>query len=315
MWSELMKFETSPAVELLHSCYASYVDHHNSTSILHPFWIEINNIYTGYRGCYTKEPFTEQPMTEMEETKLRNKALAWYEGAKKPDQYNYPSCYKSEASGRINCLSNGQEVQGFTQADKFGSEVWCDADTWWNGNVSKYGKESWLLFLRKCAFINAHLNHESPFEHANLTWNVNCSRSCSHQLVRHRIASYSQASQRYIGENNSEIETILPTGIMVKPEVVEMVKDYLNQLPELITKLKELGVKNEDIRCIYPNAITTQLVITMNYRELRHFFKLRIDSHAQEEIRRVAYEVWRNLNRFMPFIWTDCWDRKVSHLI
>lgn len=150
------------------------------------------------------------------------------------------------------------------------------------------------------------MGHESPFEHGVITFTLRkVSRSLTHQLVRCRLASYSQSSQRYIGENPEDLSFVLPTAIKANASALETVSDYLGKLPEVITKLKELGIKNEDIRCVFPNAIPTSIQVSMNFRELKHFIELRLDSHAQDEIRHIAFDLWTIMCNLMPFIWTD----------
>lgn len=153
------------------------------------------------------------------------------------------------------------------------------------------------------------MGHESPFEHGVITFTLRkVSRSLTHQLVRCRLASYSQSSQRYIGENPEDLSFVLPTAIKANASALETVSDYLGKLPEVITKLKELGIKNEDIRCVFPNAMPTDIQVTMNFRELKHFIELRLDSHAQDEIRHIAFDLWTIMCNLMPFIWTDIID-------
>ena len=130
--------------------------------------------------------------------------------------------------------------------------------------------------------------------HAHFTFLVDgISRACSHQLVRHRPASYSQQSQRYVAMKNFPF---------VKPKTVEGVKVNLNGKPTsydefmkltgtYYEKLVELGVPKEDARFVLPNACATRIVFTMNGEELTHFLRLRTCNRAQWEIREMAIEV------------------------
>lgn len=86
----------------------------------------------------------------------------------------------------------------------------------------------------------------------------------------------------------------------------------INASPEVVNKLADAGIKNEDIRCVFPNAMSTSIVSTMNFREWKHLFNLRIDSHAQKEIRDISYAIWEYLNERIPFVWEDCWDRIIK---
>lgn len=163
-------------------------------------------------------------------------------------------------------------------------------------------------FFNACKHITPKLRmgHESPFEHGVITFTLrNVSRSLTHQLVRCRMASYSQSSQRYISEDPENLSLVLPTAIKTNAEALKTVLEYFSKLPEVITKLKELGVKNEDIRCVFPNAIPTDIQVSMNFRELKHFIELRLDSHAQDEIRHIAFDLWVTICNLIPFIWTD----------
>lgn len=155
--------------------------------------------------------------------------------------------------------------------------------------------------------------HESVIEHASFTFAIEgISRACSHQLVRHRMASYSQQSQRYVkmsGKvNESQFDFVTPESIggqvmgktldwrthesfdvTVRAEYECLMQNISNTYNRFI----ELGVPEEDARYILPNACTTNLVMTMNARELRHFLKLRLCKRAQWEIRELAERMLR----------------------
>ena len=139
------------------------------------------------------------------------------------------------------------------------------------------------------AFINklADLGHQSPLEHCTFTFGIEgVSRSLSHQLVRHRIASYSQKSQRYVKEG--QFEYITPKSI---EEDDLLFKEYVG-LMKNIQEFYNLAIKHdvpaEDARYALPNATETKLVVTMNVRSLLHFFEERCCNRAQWEIRRMA---------------------------
>jgi len=129
--------------------------------------------------------------------------------------------------------------------------------------------------------------HESVIEHGVATFWINgISRACSHQLVRHRLASYSQRSQRYV--NESEADYVTPPEIQ-KDDYRRMVyTNFMNRAWEVYGQLLGTGVPKEDARYVLPNACTTEIVMTMNFRELRHFLKLRLAKNAQWEIQTLA---------------------------
>ena len=128
--------------------------------------------------------------------------------------------------------------------------------------------------------------HESPFEHVSFTFGIEgISRACSHQLVRHRMASFSQRSQRYCFEDG--FNYIEPDDMNEDED--KFFKDFMRHSKEVYSKLVDKGVKPEDARMVLPNACETKIIVTMNARELLHFFKLRCCKRAQKEIREVAF--------------------------
>ena len=139
--------------------------------------------------------------------------------------------------------------------------------------------------------------HTSALEHASFTFAVDgISRACSHQLVRHRVASYSQQSQRYV-RFGSDGGFIMPPNIAASPEARRVFEEAMENARRSYERLVELGRaegrKNEsvyeDARFVLPNAAETKIVVTMNARELRHFFSLRCCRRAQWEINRLAW--------------------------
>ncbi|NJE07153.1 FAD-dependent thymidylate synthase [Thermococcus sp. M39] len=136
--------------------------------------------------------------------------------------------------------------------------------------------------------------HESILEHAVFTFAIEgCSRICSHQLVRHRIASYTQQSQRYIKLNPEDVEEtfLIPESIKKKSELYEKWKKLMRETIELYEETYGNGIHQEDARYILPQAVRTKIVVTMNLRELKHFFGLRTCERAQWEIREVAWKM------------------------
>ena len=136
--------------------------------------------------------------------------------------------------------------------------------------------------------------HESCLEHASVTYRVGgVSRTLTHQLVRHRLASYSQRSQRYVKE--TEPQYVTPPSISCRPEVEQDYKELMEHVWAFYNKLLKAAVKGEDARFVLPNACCSEIIMTMNFRELRHFFKLRTSKHAQWEIRNMAKEMWNQV--------------------
>lgn len=154
------------------------------------------------------------------------------------------------------------------------------------------------------------LGHESPFEHVSFTFGVeSISRACSHQLVRHRIASYSQKSQRYVNEDTFQF--IIPPAIRDAEYGMQIFGQAMQNCMEEYRTLKAILIKyhkehtfadlpaeeaqskaeklaNEDARFVLPNACATSIIVTMNVRSLWNFFKHRCCNRAQWEIRELA---------------------------
>ena len=152
------------------------------------------------------------------------------------------------------------------------------------------------------------LGHESPIEHVTFTFGIEgISRSCSHQLVRHRIASYSQKSQRYV--NETQFEYVTPEAIEEDPmteavydETMQIIQERYDAIREvLISRYVKRGMDkkdaekkaNEDARMVLPNACCTSIIVTMNIRSLFNFFKHRCCNRAQWEIREMADEMYK----------------------
>ncbi len=143
--------------------------------------------------------------------------------------------------------------------------------------------------------------HLSTIEHISFTFAIDgLSRAASHQLVRHRLASYSQQSQRYVSLKAPEYVT--PPSIASKPELCEAFQQAMEQSHELYTRLQEAGIAAEDARYVLPNATTTRLVMTMNARELIHVSGLRLCQHAQWEIQRLFGKIKAEVAAVAPIL-------------
>ncbi|MGQ9508995.1 MAG: FAD-dependent thymidylate synthase [Thermodesulfobacteriota bacterium] len=154
------------------------------------------------------------------------------------------------------------------------------------------------------------MGHLSPIEHASFTFAIEgISRACSHQLVRHRLASYSQQSQRYLSEERG-FKYIIPPNIKADPELESYFKEFMAQAQKaynkIVQRLRERGVHgelaNQDARFVLPNAVETKILVTMNARELLHFFRMRCCYRSQWEIRETAEEMLRMCKKVAPTI-------------
>ena len=146
------------------------------------------------------------------------------------------------------------------------------------------------------------LGHLSVLEHAVFSFGIEgISRACSHQLVRHRIASFSQQSQRYVS-HDQPFTAVVPGSIGAQLELLERFEKHMQTSHELYRELMAAGVPAEDARFVLPNAASTRLVMTMNARELHHFFVLRCCRRAQWEIRAMAREMLRLARQAAPLL-------------
>lgn len=146
------------------------------------------------------------------------------------------------------------------------------------------------------------MGHESPLEHASATFQIQgCSRAMTHQLVRHRMMSVSQQSQRYVAE--SCFDFVTPPALSPAARA-EYARD-METIRAMYAKWKNQGLKNEDARFVLPNACATNIVITANFREFRHIFKLRCARNAQWEIREACARMLRILHRHAPAVFAD----------
>ena len=149
------------------------------------------------------------------------------------------------------------------------------------------------------------LGHYSVLEHASFTYGIEgISRACSHQLVRHRVASFSQQSQRYVS-HDQPFEAIVPNSISEQPVLSERFATHMQTTHALYRDLMAAGVPAEDARFVLPNAAATKLVMTMNVRELHHFFALRCCRRAQWEIRDMAKEMLRLARQASPLLFAE----------
>jgi thymidylate synthase (FAD) len=149
------------------------------------------------------------------------------------------------------------------------------------------------------------LGHHSVLEHASFTFGVEgISRVTSHQLVRHRVASYSQQSQRYVS-HVERFDAVIPPSIDSNEETKRIFDFTVGVVHQAYKQLVEMGVQPEDARYLLPNATETKVIITMNARELLHFFKLRCCMRAQWEIRSMAVGMLKLAKQAAPTIFRD----------
>ncbi len=149
------------------------------------------------------------------------------------------------------------------------------------------------------------MGHESPLEHVSFTFGIDgVSRALTHQLVRHRVASYSQQSQRYV--NGSKFNFVTPHSIQKNTNLQLAYSQFLMQAMEMYEALVANGIPKEDARYLLPNATTSNIVVTMNVRELLHFFSVRCCTRAQWEIRELAWKMLNICKKVSPTLFNGC---------
>ena len=167
-------------------------------------------------------------------------------------------------------------------------------------SLDRAGGESADRFVR----MLVTRGHHSVLEHASATFAVSgVSRACTHQLVRHRLCSFSQKSQRYVSER--ETGFVVPESVAASEEAMKIFADSTSASHESYEKLIELGIPKEDARFLIPGAVYTDIVLTANLRELRHVIELRGSRHAQWEIRELAVAMLGILKKEAPNVFFD----------
>lgn len=151
--------------------------------------------------------------------------------------------------------------------------------------------------------------HESVLEHEKLTIKFICDRGVSHEIVRHRIASYSQESTRYCNYNHEkfgkELTLIRPCFWKEDKEKYRIWCAVMEKIECSYNKLISMGAKPEEARSILPNSLKTEVVVTMNIRELRHFLRLRTSKKAHPQMREVANMLLKYVQETLPVFFED----------
>jgi thymidylate synthase (FAD) len=147
--------------------------------------------------------------------------------------------------------------------------------------------------------------HESLIEHASATFYVKASRVLTHELVRHRLASYSQRSQRYVKETKADY--VIPPEISDsgKPEIARIYDQAMSSAWDSYRQLLNAGIKPEIARYVLPNACFTEIICTWNFREIRHIIRMRTSPAALPEMQVVANKIADIMRQQAPKIFGD----------
>lgn len=174
-----------------------------------------------------------------------------------------------------------------------------------------YKSENRITEGSAAKFISSILKsgHESVIEHEKISVRLICDRGVSHEIVRHRIASYSQESTRYCNYSKekfgNELTFVKPVFWSESSREYELWCNSMQNIEDTYNKLIEMGAKPEEARTILPNSLKTEMIITMNLREWRHFFKLRIAERAHPQMREVACAMLDGFKKIIPIVFDD----------
>lgn len=288
-----MEFITQPKVTIFDLITAK----ENGTI---PLVDQIGKIYLGYRQCYSKNPWKVKELEPSDHAALREKWMLYMKDASK--------VIKKYASEPKELYIRKEGPDGVELVD-----VFDHLDTYFEMLLAKYGYKEYFQFLHMCSFIRKHKAHESPLEHGIMTVQIeDCSRSLTHQHVRHRICSHSQQSQRYCGEDPELFRVIVPPTVAKNARAMEAYKEFLAALSKATKVMQEEKLPNEDMRYMYPNGLATAIVTTMNFRAWKHYCYERSCSRAQWEIRSVANAIRAELMYAVPFVFEDLGPKCVS---
>ena len=155
-------------------------------------------------------------------------------------------------------------------------------------------------------FVRMILNrgHESVLEHESITVRVICDRGVTHEIVRHRIASYSQESTRYCDYGGDGIQ-VISMGNFLDKEQYEIWYEVMDCAEQAYLELRKLGVSPQFARSVLPNSLKTEIVMTMNLREWRHFMRLRTSKAAHPQMREVALMILKVFKKKIPVVFEE----------
>lgn len=165
------------------------------------------------------------------------------------------------------------------------------------------------IVLKGGKYENKKSEHESVIEHEKITVKIICDRGVTHEIVRHRIASYSQESARYCNYSKdkfgNELTFIKPVFWSENSQEYEIWKSQMQTIEDSYIKLIQLGATPEQARSVLPNSLKIEIVVTMNLREWRHFFKLRTSKYAHPQMREIGIPLLEKMCELFPPIFED----------
>lgn len=191
----------------------------------------------------------------------------------------------------------------------------CYSDTIMK-NIERFGRvcyksEEGITETSAKGFIERIIKsgHESVIEHEKISVKIICDRGVSHEIVRHRIASYSQESTRYCNYSKAkfgrELTFIKPCFWREDSPEYHVWLQIMQAVENSYNALVDAGAKPEEARSILPNSLKTEIVVTMNLREWRHFFKLRTSTRAHPQMREISLPMLNEFKRILPAVFED----------
>lgn len=183
-------------------------------------------------------------------------------------------------------------------------------------NIERFGRvcyksEANITNDSACSFVSRIIKsgHESVIEHEKITVKFICDRGVSHEIVRHRIASYSQESTRYCNyakdKFGKELTFIKPVYWSEGTREYSIWLESMRQSEQHYIEMISMNVPPEQARAILPNSLKTEVVVTMNLREWRHFFKLRTSNKAHPQMREITRPLLIHLKSILPVVFDD----------
>lgn len=183
-------------------------------------------------------------------------------------------------------------------------------------NIEKFGRvcyksESNITEDSASPFISRIIKsgHESVIEHEKISVKIVCDRGVSHEIVRHRIASYSQESTRYCNyikdKFGNELTFIKPIFWAEESPEYQIWFSSMENIEYTYMQLINLGARPEQARTVLPNSLKTEIIVTMNLREWRHFFKLRTSNRAHPQMREISIPLLQEFKALLPCIFDD----------
>jgi thymidylate synthase (FAD) len=168
--------------------------------------------------------------------------------------------------------------------------------------ITKNSSKKFISLINK-------LGHYSVIEHQSITVRIICDRGISHEIVRHRLASYTQESTRYcnysLGKFGNELTVIRPFFWDEKDEKYIIWKETIEKIENSYNQLIKLGATPQEARSLLPNSLKTEIVITMNLREWKHFFTLRTSEDAHPQMREIVIPLLKEFKKRIPIIFDD----------